>query len=200
METKSLKEELSMIRARLSRLRAMDPDGDDSDLLGNENDDGLGDDLLFGALPDSKPSKLSRHNARKCLILTRCPSILCCHIQRRYYDPFFNRMEKCHQHVHFEEILNMAPYSAYSPFASAPWVAGSSRQPNQDTTTPRKHKPMLYRLMSIIEHRGNASGGHYICYRRFRNSWYRVNDNTVTEIAWKHVRLCEAYMLFYEAM
>jgi ubiquitin C-terminal hydrolase len=195
-QTKSLKEELRKIQLRLVKLQTMDPDEDDLQLMdeniNNEEDFLSGDDL------GAKPSRLARCDARKCLVLTRCPSILCCHIQRRYYDPYSNCMEKCVQHVQFEEILNLAPYCPYSPEASTSWVAGSSRHSHHANT--KKYRQMLYRLESLVEHRGNAHGGHYICYRRFGKSWFRISDHTVSHISWKEVRNCQAYMLFYEAM
>ena len=195
-ETKTLQEELNHIQLRLVKLRTMDPDEEDLNLLDTMSHD-EGTLLLDESSHLGSSARLARCDARKCLFLTRCPSILCCHIQRRYYDPYTNRMEKCVQHLLFDEILNLAPYCAYSPQASTSWVAGSSRSGHPN----RKHQlPMLYRLQSVIEHRGNAHGGHYVCYRRFGSSWYRISDNTVTPISWKQVRNCQAYMLFYEAM
>lgn len=194
-ETKSLHEELNQIQLRLFKLQTMDPDDEDLTITDPST---YGDESLLLDDPNfCRSTRLARCDARKCLFLTRCPSILCCHIQRRYYDPYSNRMEKCNQQVLFDEILNLAPYCAYSPEASTAWVAGSSRS----SDLQRKEKrPMLYRLQSVIEHRGNAHGGHYVCYRRFGSSWYRISDNSVTAFSWKQVRNCQAYMLFYEAM
>lgn len=192
-ETKSLKEELGKAQLRLVKLQTMDPDEDDLELF----DSGSKEDFfVVNTTSPNKPNRLVRCDARKCLFLTRCPSILCCHIQRRYYDPYTNRMEKCVQHVEFEEVLNLAPYCAYSSEARSGWVAGSS---GSNTRTER-NKKMMYRLESIIEHRGNAHGGHYVCYRRFGASWFRISDSIVTPVSWKQVRSCQAYMLFYEAM
>lgn len=196
METKSLKEELIKIQLRLVKLQTMDPDDEDLQLV--HHNSSKEESFFWGdAISTNASKKLARCDARKCLFLTRCPSILCCHIQRRYYDPYSNCMEKCVQHVQFEEILNLAPYCAYSPEASTSWVAGSSRHSHRSNT--KKYK-MLYRLESIIEHRGTAHGGHYVSYRRFGKSWFRVSDNAISHISWRDVRNCQAYMLFYEAM
>lgn len=196
VETSSLKEELNKVQLRLVKLQTTDPDEDDTELFCPDNKN-----ESFFSMGDisSKSSRLMRCDARKCLSFTRCPSILCCHIQRRYYDPYTDRMEKCVQHVEFDEILNLAPYCAYSPEATTRWVAGSPGSNHRDSTAGKRQR-MLYRLGSIIEHRGNAHGGHYICYRRFGSSWFRISDSSVSLISWNQVRFCQAYMLFYEAM
>lgn len=124
----------------------------------------------------------TRGPAKKCIIISRPPDVLCFHIQRRYYDAATDRMVKSAQIVAFSQIIDIAPFCAYSS-------KGSS---------------MTYRLMSIIEHRGSAHGGHYVTYRRNRSgdasSWFVVSDDNVTAISWEEVRRSQAYMLIYEAV
>ena len=102
--------------------------------------------------------------------------------QRRYYDAATDRMVKSAQNVASPNIIDIAPFCAYSS-------KGSS---------------MTYKLMSIIEHRGSAHGGHYVTYRRNRSgdtsSWFIVSDDNVTAISWDEVRRSQAYMLIYEAV
>ena len=191
-ETKSLRQELRNTRLQLLKLQTMDPDAEDEDIFETSEDE-----LLIGNEKPGHLSSLVRCTARKCLFLTRCPAILCCHIQRRFYDPYKDRMEKCTQKVLFDEYLNLAPYCTYSAEASSSWVTGTGR--HSQTGDGRRQK-ILYQLVSIIEHRGNAFGGHYLCYRRFGSTWFRVSDNNVSPVPWTYVRACEAYMLFYEAL
>ena len=104
------------------------------------------------------------------------PSVLCCHIQRRYYDPFTGKMEKCVQFVEFPQFLDLSPYCAYGSRAITPWAAGSlpnasstptdlPKQPLQawnhafHSETRGNDDGMPYQLQSVIEHRGNAFGG-----------------------------------------
>jgi len=59
--------------------------------------------------------------------------------------------------------------------------------------------PVLYNLVSIIEHRGTHSGGHYTVYRRGTqdpDQWYYISDEMVSRV--DDVRNAQAYMLFYE--
>lgn len=181
----------------------MDPDEDnglDSSSLDLEDEDE--EEFLLGAAnPRDKKLSLQRCEAHKCLLLTRTPSVLCCHVQRRYYDPYTGRMEKCVQFVEFPQFLDLSPYCAYGPRALTPWAAGSTPQKPSRVPGSNGTGSMPYRLQSVIEHKGNAFGGHYVAYRRDHSgSWFCVSDSKVTPVSWRTVQTCQAYMLFYEAM
>jgi ubiquitin C-terminal hydrolase len=190
---KSLRDELIIAQSRLNLLSSTSPD-----------DEGPVD-TIFGPVEDefmgreTKERRLKRGEALKCLLITRLPSVLCIHVQRRYYDPLANRMSKTLQHVIFPEYLDVAPYCAYSEFGStnARWGGTFPERPSS-----RGRAPIRYRLVSVIEHRGNAFQGHYICYRRdpSNGSWLFISDSKVISVNWQDVQQCQAYMLFYEAM
>lgn len=67
-----------------------------------------------------------------------------------------------------------------------------------------------YYLCAIIVHLGDASGGHYVCYR-IKNEpsgdetnledmpWLYISDNRVIETTFKEVQRQNAYMLFYKS-
>ena len=207
-QTKYLREELSKVETILLKLKTMDPDEDDiiERSLGSivqQKDDSF---LLGFEKETSIP--IQRCEAKKCLLLTRTPSILCCHIQRRYYDPFKNRMEKCNQFVEFSQFLDLSPYCVYGPRAITPWAAGSylnedenDRQDISWSSSNNNSNKMPYRLQSVIEHQGNAYGGHYVSYRRdHTGSWFRISDSRVVKVSWRDVQTCQAYMLFYESL
>lgn len=208
-QTKYLRDDLLKVEKRLFRLKTMDPDEDDAEAsiasLARHDDSTF---LLDSSEQDEK-MLLQRCEAKKCLLLTRSPSILCCHVQRRYYDPFTNRMEKCVQFVEFPLFLDLSPYCAYGQKAIIPWVAGSRKEGDVETIRQQsrwnndnnRSGRMPYRLQSVIEHRGNAYGGHYVAYRRDHSgTWFCVSDSRVTPVSWRDVQTCQAYMLFYEAM
>jgi ubiquitin C-terminal hydrolase len=203
-QTKYLLDDLRKVEGRLLHLDTMDPEEDD--VLGLLGDQFSGHEQFFD-LADKPNAAIERCVARKCLLLTRTPSVLCCHIQRRYYDPFTNRMEKCLQHVDFPEVLDISPYCAYGPRANTPWAAGSSTSATNEprhcssTNLPSHRDRMLYRLQSVIEHRGNAYGGHYICYRRNQpGQWHLISDEAIHPVSWLDVRSSQAYLLFYQAL
>lgn len=178
-----LQHELNQAIAKLRAINSIDPDDDDApleDVFCSEE---------FGSYNDSIP--IRRGSAYKRMLLTRLPTVLTIHVQRRYYDPYTNRMTKTSQHVLFPEILDVAPYCAHGG------ISFSERILAQDA---RNH-PIPYRLSSVIEHQGNAFYGHYVCYRRHPTSgqWYFTSDLTVKKVSWNEVSRCQAYLLFYES-
>jgi ubiquitin C-terminal hydrolase len=209
-QTKYLREDLSKVETILLKLKTMDPDEDGiiehslGSIVKQKDDSFLFDFEKKTSIP------IQRCEAKKCLLLTRTPSILCCHIQRRYYDPFTNRMEKCNQFVEFSQFLDLSPYCVYGPRAITPWAAGSylneDENDRQDiswssSNNNNNSNKMPYRLQSVIEHQGNAYGGHYVSYRRdHTGSWFRISDSRVVKVSWRDVQTCQAYMLFYESM
>jgi ubiquitin C-terminal hydrolase len=191
-ECKVVRDELQAIEGRIHKLQHLSPD-EDTPGLHRE----LDDDLDPAAAP--KPVVLKRSDAFKCLLLTRLPSILTIHVQRRYYDPASGKTSKTMQHVAFPEMLNVAPYCAYG---------GSQRSKFPFTGMPRPQEersaaPIWYKIMAVIEHRGGPYSGHYVCYRRDPsgqgNRWFWISDDKVRSCLWSDVRRCQAYMLFYEA-
>eukprot|EP00537_Pseudo-nitzschia_pungens_P007608 CAMPEP_0172360234 /NCGR_PEP_ID=MMETSP1060-20121228/4308_1 /TAXON_ID=37318 /ORGANISM="Pseudo-nitzschia pungens, Strain cf. cingulata" /LENGTH=957 /DNA_ID=CAMNT_0013082181 /DNA_START=260 /DNA_END=3130 /DNA_ORIENTATION=- len=198
-ETKYLRDDLLKAEKRLLQLKTMDPDEDDIDpsLSSFERHDDSTYLFGSGSLDQDEKMPLQRCEAKKCLLLTRSPSILCCHVQRRYYDPFTNRMEKCVQFVEFPLFLDLSPYCAYGQKAIIPWAAGSRKEDGAETKrhqSPWKNDnnrsgKMPYRLQSVIEHRGNAYGGHYVAYRRDHSgTWFCVSDSRVTPVSWRNVQ------------
>ncbi len=142
--------------------------------------------------------KVERGEAKKCLILTRLPSVLCLHVQRRFYDHTTNRMAKTIQHVEFPELLDVSPYFAFGSL-SVPWMGTFPIHHHPKESFSSRSSPVWYRLQSVLEHRGDAFHGHYMAYRRDSfGGWVLVSDETVTRVSWQQVRLCQAYMLFYQ--
>lgn len=61
------------------------------------------------------------------------------------------------------------------------------------------NKDLLYNLNAVITHMGTHHYGHYICYRKWRGTWWRVNDEIVTATSEQEVlRAPGTFMLFYE--
>ncbi|KAL6453076.1 UBP1 Ubiquitin carboxyl-terminal hydrolase 1 [Candida maltosa Xu316] len=56
-----------------------------------------------------------------------------------------------------------------------------------------------YVLRAVISHYGSHNYGHYICYRKFRDTWWRISDETVNVVSEPEVLSGQgSYMLFYE--
>lgn len=160
-----LRDQLTENRRQYHEVVRSDPD-----------DDPVNDDPAAEPAPPAP-----RTVANKCLMLTRLPSVLCLHVQRRFYDPRADRMVKCATRVDFPETLDLASHCAH---------AGGGDD------------AVRYRLMSAVEHQGNAFGGHYRTFRRVGvlDRWALASDELVDRVDWNVVRRCQAYMLFYEAV
>ena len=196
-----LESQLIECQQRYEYLMTKDPDDVENDQNPNTDDGSMFDDDLQSLSNIlSEDSSLSspppRGAANKCLLLTRLPSILCLHVQRRFYDARSGHMLKSSSHIDFPEILDVSSHCAYG--------GGGQRQsasPSKKTKTDK----IEYRLMSAVEHRGNANSGHYQTYRRVGNNseterWAMISDESVKYVEWNVVKKCQAYMLFYEAI
>ncbi|EJK75920.1 hypothetical protein THAOC_02342 [Thalassiosira oceanica] len=137
-----LEQESSQIRRKIAMLRAIDPNADEDKTEGADEDE-LG--LEFRSLPRLVPL---RGDALKASFVMRFPEALCLHIQRRHYDLARQQMVKIQRHTYFDETLDL--YQS--------WALGQSHPASFATR-------ISYQLVSVIEHVGNAFGGHYQTYR-----------------------------------
>jgi hypothetical protein len=194
-ESEHLRDELVVIESRLDALRKVSPD-DDGPLFAMARNDGIDDDGV------TEHIQLKRSDAFKCLLLTRLPSVLSIHVQRRYYDQKTGHTSKTMQRVIFPEILDVAPYCAYGgTLRPDALFAGTTN--GKYSSDAELNAAILYTLQSIIEHQGGPYSGHYVCYRRDPSAigrWLGISDDTVKVCTWPTVQNCQAYMLFYEAM
>ena len=182
-----LKSELVNLNRHIAILKGMDADNDDEIQNHNEEDISLNIAGLVG-LPKIIPM---RGDAYKATLIMRPPRVLCIHVQRRHFDMASQRMVKISRRVHFPEVLDLSNYCAYAENSF-----------EKDCTTKSKDWPKLpYKLMSVVEHKGSAFGGHYQTYRRVgadHKEWVLVSDESVVSRSWGDVQRCEAYMLLYE--
>ncbi|XP_050205117.1 ubiquitin carboxyl-terminal hydrolase 27 [Mercurialis annua] len=219
---------------------------------------------------ESLPWSSNFSRTLKQLSISRCPKILCIHLQRASINQF-GELVKLQGHVSFPLILNMLPFtmeklqcqkprphlkylnvqpdsrvlnciygqSAYSKILPAPesWCndqieafAGESSLPqpkgcfdglgledNDEVSvsgTLVASEPLLYRLVSAVEHFGQTGGGHYTVYRSVISPspeehtgenlnlsprpWFCISDSDVHRVSEEDVLAAEASLLFYE--
>jgi len=193
-DTTGLIEESQQLKRKVTMLKTLDLDADGNTLECTDDDEIEMNHL--GINNSSLQITPHRVNAYKASLLTQPPKVLCIHIQRRHFDG--SGMIKVSRHVQFEEELDLAPYCTTNG-------KDSSLEKQSILATPSSLlKPrMSYKLMSIIEHKGNAYGGHYQTYRRVDpnlNDWVLISDESIRSLTWDDVKRCQAYMLFYVAI
>ena len=55
-----------------------------------------------------------------------------------------------------------------------------------------------YKLINVINHKGNINSGHYFSYVNIKGDWYEFNDNFCGPINTMKYVSSTAYVLIYE--
>lgn len=172
-----LQSELLSKKRQITILKGIDADNDEEIEHHNEED------ISFSIAGLSKIIPM-RGNAHKATLIIRSPTVLGIHVQRRHFDMSSQQMMKMSRRVHFPEVLDISQYCSFERLY---------------TKNKANGEKLPYRLMSVVEHKGNAFGGHYQTYRRAGSKdWVLVSDESVLPVSWNDVQRCEAYMLLYE--
>nr|CAB3453875.1 unnamed protein product [Digitaria exilis] len=126
--------------------------------------------------------------AMRRILISKAPPVLTINLNRFSQDSH-GRYKKLKGHVRFKEMLDIQPFM-------------DPRCKENNNTT--------YRLVSVVEHMGTMTGGHYVAYvraakiggrqqqNRGSQSWFYASDGHVRETSLEDVLNCEAYILFYE--
>lgn len=107
------------------------------------------------------------NSSKKHLVLWKSPKILIIVLKR-----FIGEL-KFQQFIKFPESLNIADY-----------VKGYDNDNSK------------YIINSIIEHQGQVNYGHYVCYCRKNDGYYKFNDEHIEKI--NNLDSIQAYILIYE--
>ena len=172
----------------------------------------------------------ANHNSAfvKKLTFAKMPQLLCLHIQRLVWLSDGHTLKRC-ENIIFPEYLQMDSYvynsqkssselNSSTTFgliggASTPVKKLESQSSSADlismaTSDASQRRDSVeakykYKLCSVIVHLGDASSGHFICYRRGteahnQTKWFYISDTNVLEVSLSEVLNSSAYMLFYE--
>jgi ubiquitin carboxyl-terminal hydrolase 36/42 len=123
----------------------------------------------------------SRVNMEKHLKVEQAPEVLV--IQLKRFENMGSNTSKIQEMVKYQLELDLKPFmssedtvSSFSshliifPMHSFIWLTHSLLLQN----------PQKYDLYGVVEHLGNSSKGHYVCYiRSSETDWYLFNDDKV---------------------
>ncbi|PWZ00966.1 cysteine proteinase, partial [Testicularia cyperi] len=120
--------------------------------------------------------------ATKQLSLFRLPPVLCIQLKRFEHT---SAAAKIDTKVRFPLVLDVREYS--TAYISSPENSnsGSSSASLSGTGSGRKNglnqdpEAYLYDLFTVVIHEGSMNTGHYTNYARWRDSWYRFDDDKV---------------------
>lgn len=151
-------------------------------------------DEVFEKLTTKKMVRKTRKS--KQILLSRPPPLLCMHINRSVFDPNTYMIMKNSKNVEFPGVLNLNPIVA-EPLQINMDARLAFKKPteSQDPQNP----DLFYNLKAVISHYGTHNYGHYICYRKFRGTWWRISDESVYVVSEGEVLNSQGtFMLFYE--
>ncbi|XP_051197591.1 uncharacterized protein [Lolium perenne] len=115
----------------------------------------------------------TRVNMEKHLKVEQAPEVLV--IQLKRFENLGSNISKIQEMVKYELELDLKPFMS-----------------SADTN------PQKYDLYGVVEHLGESSKGHYVCYiRSSETDWYHFNDEKVMKLSEDKVLDSKAYLLFY---
>ncbi|KAG0635902.1 hypothetical protein HOY80DRAFT_979998 [Tuber brumale] len=175
----------------------------------------------------SPKQKISSTKTKQTMI-ARPPPILVLHLNRSQYDIMTGLTGKNHAAVSFPARLDLGKSGAVTRHDTAggswgltvdPALPMSGRVPRwvenpivsqQDSANTnkiqqkdfiRENSPegVLYELKSVVVHHGGHHNGHYTCYRKLHNTWFKTSDHEVYVVEESTVlNIGKVFMLFYE--
>ncbi|XP_047043630.1 uncharacterized protein LOC124647801 [Lolium rigidum] len=115
----------------------------------------------------------TRVNMEKHLKVEQAPEVLV--IQLKRFENLGSNISKIQKMVKYQLELDLKPFMS-----------------SADTN------PQKYDLYGVVEHLGESSKGHYVCYiRSSETDWYLFNDEKVMQLSEDKVLDSKAYLLFY---
>ncbi|EPS95951.1 hypothetical protein FOMPIDRAFT_152388 [Fomitopsis schrenkii] len=139
------------------------------------------------------------HEANKRLSLRKLPPVLSFQFKRfEHKTGDKTAAQKIEAPVRFPSTINMAPYTSLA-------MAVREREGKDGTQTsalfsiPGPGSMYEYDLFAVVCHEGQIDNGHYTCFARSQDEWYRFDDDKVSHSS---LRAClssrsQAYMCFY---
>ena len=94
----------------------------------------------------------------------------------------------------------MSPYTTRAHRKQKKGLNGSESNDLLNGSVPpplSTRSPGWYDLSTVVVHTGKIDGGHYYCYARRDDQWFKFDDSKVTLASEAQVLEAEAYMLFY---
>ncbi|MEJ1281133.1 ubiquitin specific peptidase 9 X chromosome [Cricetulus griseus] len=146
-------------------------------------------DLLEGANAYHCEKCNKKVDTVKRLLIKKLPPVLAIQLKRFDYDWERECAIKFNDYFEFPRELDMEPYTV----AGVAKLEGDNVNPEsqliqQNEQSEEKAGSTKYRLVGVLVHSGQASGGHYYSYIIQRNGgdgeknrWYKFDDGDVTE-------------------
>lgn len=120
----------------------------------------------------------------KQLTMKKLPIVVCFHFKRFEHS---KKSKKISTYIPFPQQLDMAPFMASR-------LNGNSHHDRSQSGLPCDSK---YSLFAVVNHSGTLEVGHYTCFIRQQQQWYKCDDAWITKATLDDVLQSEGYLLFY---
>ncbi len=142
-------------------------------------------DLLEGANAYHCEKCNKKVDTVKRLCIKKLPSALAIQLKRFDYDWERECAIKFNDYFEFPREFDMDPYTVAGLAKIEGEVIHDERESSDENEEEAPHSTR-YRLVGVVVHSGQASGGHYYSYILQRNGdgngkWYKFDDGEVTE-------------------
>ncbi|EMD31302.1 hypothetical protein CERSUDRAFT_119860 [Gelatoporia subvermispora B] len=138
------------------------------------------------------------HEASKRLSILKLPPVLSFQFKRfEHKSGDKSAAHKIEAPVRFPATINMAPFTTL-------FMKSKERQSDEHGSTDAASFSHLgpetnyeYDLFCVVCHEGQMDNGHYTCFARSHDEWYRYDDDKVTHTSLGECLNSQAYMCFY---
>ncbi|KAL1949431.1 hypothetical protein VTO73DRAFT_8312 [Trametes versicolor] len=141
-------------------------------------------------------------HASKRLSIRKLPPVLSFQFKRfEHKSVDRSAARKIEARVRFPSSLNMAPYTTLVMHKQELLKDGGAASASPASLIPdRSLGPETlyeYDLFAVVCHEGQIDNGHYTCYARSHDEWYRYDDDKVSHSTLGACLNSQAYMCFY---
>ncbi|KXN82983.1 Ubiquitin carboxyl-terminal hydrolase 22, partial [Leucoagaricus sp. SymC.cos] len=138
------------------------------------------------------------HETSKRLSIRKLPPVLVFQLKRfEHKTADRSSARKIDTQIKFPATLNMASYTASSMKEAEKENANNNPKAFDGNGSGLDNSLYEYELFAVINHEGNLDNGHYINYARFKDEWFKFDDDKVTHSSLSACLQSSAYMLFY---
>ncbi|XP_030838236.1 probable ubiquitin carboxyl-terminal hydrolase FAF-X isoform X3 [Strongylocentrotus purpuratus] len=125
----------------------------------------------------------------KRMCIKRLPKVLAIQLKRFDYDWERECAIKFNDYFEFPKEFDMDPYTVEGLAKIEGEIIADDERENSEEEEEGSSRSTKYRLVGVVVHSGQASGGHYYSYILHRNGgdgnqqgkWYKFDDGEVTE-------------------
>ncbi|KAH9850308.1 cysteine proteinase [Lenzites betulinus] len=148
---------------------------------------------------DYSCEKCGKAHASKRLSIRKLPPVLSFQFKRfEHKSVDKSAARKIEAPVRFPSSLNMAPYTTLVMHKQELFKESGAAPPSLIPDSALGPESLYdYDLFAVVCHEGQIDNGHYTCYARSHDEWYRYDDGKVAHSTLATCLNSQAYMCFY---